>query len=303
MVRDHKILALPSMPTAQSITDYQARFVTAKLVWGVARDEFNDAVDPELPFGLQLPPLPPRGTGGLLLWARGGGIPETDVIAAVWPQVAFVKLADDPLREGDPQSLVVQGTPEETNVTKKPPGPLVVLQGITLDADSILRTSPASVPPGPSTGALRDHVTVLLRPAVLCLDPRRVDQRGVLVTPHVRGASANPAETGERPLFDEATILSRQPIVRKIVQGCLPKGRYAISAVYPTGQAWTVPNEIGGCAPAEGQTVPAGQGATCLLKPRPVLLSQGSRAVLEIIDAQDPALCDRFPTPEECASP
>lgn len=303
MVRDHKILALPSMVTAQAITDYQARFVTAKLVWGVARDEVAEATDPALPFGLQLPELPPRGRGGLLLWARGGGIPETDLIADVWPQVAFVKLADDPFREGDPQSLVVQGTPEETNVTGKPPGPLVVLQGIVLDADSIARTRAGSIPDAPTTGALRDHLAVLVRPAVLCLDPRRVDRRGVLVTPHVTGVSADPRETGEKPLFDEATILRRQPIVRKIVRGCLPMGRYAISAVYPTGQAWTVPNEIGGCAPSEGVTVPAGTGATCAAKPRPVLLSQGSRAVLEIIDAQDAALCDRFPVPEECVAP
>jgi hypothetical protein len=173
-----------------------------------------------------------------------------------------------------------------------------------LDADSILRTTPASVPAAPTTGALRDHVAVLVRPAALCLDPRRVDQRGVLVTPHLRGVSANPAEgTAEKPLFDEAALLQRQPIVRKIVQGCLPMGRYAISAVYPTGQAWTVPNEIGGCAKTEGPTVPSGAGATCALEPRSVLLSQGSRAVLEIIDAQDPALCDRFSVPEECASP
>lgn len=303
MVRDHKILALPTTPTPQSIADYQGRFVTAKLVWGVARDEVEAATDPGLPFGLQLPELPPRGRGGLLVWSRGTGIPETDAIAALWPQVVFVKLADDPLRERDPQSLVVQGTPEETNVTGKPPGPLVVLDGITLDGDSIAASAPSLVNAAPTTAALRDHVSVLVRPAVLCFDPNRVDRRGVLVTPHLRGASANPSETGEKPLFDEATVLRRLPIVRRIVRGCLPMGRYAVAAVYPTGQAWTVPNEMGGCAPSEGVAVPDGTGATCALKPRPVLLSQGSRAVLEIIDAQDPELCEQFPLPEECQSP
>src|SRR5690606_39520792 len=60
--------------------------------------------------------------------------------------------------------------------------------------------------------------------------------------------SADATEPGERPLFD-AALAERQPLVREVRRGCLPMGRYAISLVYPTGQAWTVPNESGGCAP------------------------------------------------------
>ena len=84
-------------------------------------------------------------------------------------------------------------------------------------------------------------------------------------------------------------------------RGCLPKGRYAITLVYPTGQAWTVPNEMGGCARSEGAVVPGRTAlSSCVLKPRPVLLSQGARAVLEIVGPQDQATCDANPVPDAC---
>ena len=73
------------------------------------------------------------------------------------------------------------------------------------------------------------------------------------------------------------------------VQACLPTGRYAINAVYPDGQAWTVPNETGACSGAEGATDYA--QLTCTLQPRPVLRSQGTRAVVEIVAATDASHC------------
>src|SRR5690606_6016656 len=132
---------------------------------------------------------------------RGASLPDHPSVPALWPKVSLVKLAHDPMRQVDKQSLVVQGTAEETLVTGKPPGPLVVLEGITLFDDSLARTAAGAAPAMPSTAALRDHVTALVRPAALCFDPRRVDHGGVLVTPHLRGPSADPDEGGQRPLF------------------------------------------------------------------------------------------------------
>lgn len=299
MTQDVHVLAPPAKPTPETLGAYQASFRSLKLVWGVANGESDPATDPNLPFDLQLPPLPPRGKGGLLVFSRGFSIPENPAVPALWPAIGLVKLADDPLHKNDPQSLIVQGTPEETNVTGKPPGPLVVLQGITLDGDSIGQTIVGPVPTAPSTAALREHVTVLVRPAVVCFDPRRVDAGGVLVTPFVTGRSSDAAETGEKPLFDEKGVRA-QPGVRDLKIGCLPKGRYAISAVYPTGQAWTTPNEMGACARTEGATTGGNTPVTCTERPRPVLLSQGARAVLEIV-APDPATgCDDKPVPPEC---
>jgi hypothetical protein len=301
MRQDVRVLAAPANPTPETLTAYQKSFPNMRVAWSVAKGEFDDATDPGFPFGFQLPALPPNGKGGLLVFTRGVPIPENPAVPALWPQVALVKLANDPFRKADPQSLVVQGTPEETNITGKPPGPLVVLQGITLDGDSLARTIVGPVPNAPTTAALRDHLTVMLRPAVLCFNPQRVDLGGVLVTPHVTGKSADAAETGEKPLFDAAKV--KQAPVREIKRGCLPLGRYAISLVYPTGQAWTVPNETGGCSASEGGLVSGGRVPSCATKPRPVLLSQGARAVVEIIEAGTKQICEDFPVPQECLAP
>ena len=301
MTQDARILAVPKNPTPQTLTAYQQSFRSVKLLWGVAPGEVASATSPTDPFDLQLPALPPRGSGGLLVFSRGASIAENPLVPDLWPQVVFVKLADDPFRRTDPQSLVVQGTPDETLVTGKPPGPVVIIQGITLLDDSLARTIAGPVPPLPTTAALRDHVTVLVRPAALCFDPRRIDAGGLLVTPHLTARSADASEVGEKPLFDPKNILKAR-IVREIKEGCLPKGRYAITLVYPTGQAWTVPNEMGGCARIEGAVAKAGNLSTCESKPRPVLLSQGARAVLEIVDArsEDQATCDAHPVPDVC---
>ena len=301
MTQDVKILAAPASPTPQTLTAYQMSFRSLKLVWSVAPGEVEVATRSTEPFDLQLPLLPPKGNGGLLVFSRGKSIPENKAVPDLWPQVAFVKLADDPLRRADPQALVVQGTPEESAVTGKPIGPVVVIQGITLLDDSLARTIVGPVPAGPTSGALRDHVTVLVRPAALCFDPRRIDVGGLLVTPHFTGRSADANETGEKALFDQKGVTS-QPIVREVKLGCLPKGRYAMTLVYPTGQAWTVPNEMGGCARSEGAVVQGGDLASCAVKRRPVLLSQGARAVLEIVAprAEDQATCDANPVPEPC---
>ena len=122
------------------------------------------------------------------------------------------------------------------------------------------------------------------------------------MTPHLTGQSADANEAGDKPLFDEDRVSSQRE-VRQITRGCLPKGRYAISLVYPTGQAWTTPNEIGGCAPSEGPVV-LGDGAvsSCASKPRPVLLSQGPRAVVEIVapTGEGEQTCEDHPVPEPC---
>ncbi|MBX3206283.1 MAG: hypothetical protein KF764_14520 [Labilithrix sp.] len=306
MTQDVHVLAPPSSPTPQTLAAYQEGFQSLKLAWGVAKNEFDDATDPRQPFGFQLPALPPNGKGGLLVFARGGSIPENPSVPELWPQVALVKLASDPERKTDLQSLVVQGTREETLVTGKPPGPIVVIQGITLFDDSLARTIAGPVPAAPTTSALRDHLTALIRPAALCFDPRRVDLGGVLVTPHLTGRSADGSESGQRPLFD-AKAIAAQPRVREVRRGCLPTGRYAISLVYPTGQAWTVPNESGGCSAQEGSVRVGDRVGSCTGKPRTVLLSQGSRGVVEIIgpsqEGIDSGICDDFPVPAECQAP
>src|SRR5207247_11334862 len=99
-----------------------------------------------------------------------------------------------------------------------------------------------------------------------------------------------------RPLDAPALARSRQlkPLLEQthpFEQGCLPKGRYGINVVYSTGQAWTTPNEMGSCSKKEGDSILTADPGTCAIQQRPVLYSQGNRAVIEVIDPKDPKAC------------
>jgi hypothetical protein len=195
--------------------------------------------------------------------------------------------------------------------------PIVIVQAITiaqartgtgtlLPGDSLLDT--VELPPGnlPNATNLQDHVTVLLRPAALCLDPNHTDLGGTVVTPFQSGPFP-PNDTFDHStlangtiggtIFNSAIITNPQlsslvsQTVQGAVYGCLPTGRYQINVVYPTSQAWTTPNEIGGCAASEGNTEATADPGTCSIKSRPVLRSQGTRAVVEITPAANPANC------------
>jgi hypothetical protein len=305
MTQDIHVLAPPSNPSPATIQAFQNGFQSLVLNWGVAQKEFGDATDPAQPFGFQLPDLPPNGKGGLLVFSEGHPIPDNAAVPALWPRVVLVKLAADPERKADLQSLVVQGSEEETLVTGKAPGPFVVIQGITIDHDSLLQTIEGPIAAGPGVNALRDHLTALIRPAALCFDPQRVDRGALLVAPHLTSQSADSSETTPRPIFDEVAV-RKQPFVREVRRGCLPMGRYAIALAYPDGQVWTVPNEAGGCSEGEGKVVLADK-PSCSAKSRSVLLSQGSRGVLEIIgpsqEGIDSGLCTDNPVPPECLPP
>ncbi len=289
MTQDHKILAPPRNATPDTILAYQTGFRAAKVVWGVPAAEVGEATDPRKPYGLQISAPPPSGSGGLFVWSRGGPIPESAATAAVWPLVAFSKLVDDPSHVLDPQSLVPQSSRDL---------PMVVIQAITLNNDLLAQTSASAVAAAPTANALRAGVTALIRPAALCVSSRRPDLPPTLVTPHTDGRSADPSEAGDKKLFDLAAVQKALPAGAVVKRGCLPLGRYAISLVYPSGQAWTVPNEAGSCAPAEG--APTGDRTSCSVKSRPVLPSQGNRAVLEIVPPQTPGFCDDHPVPPEC---
>ena len=222
-------------------------------------------------------------------------IPETagqaTIVPQIWPLVVLAKLDDD-----DPSGQTPQGS-----ATK----PIVVIQGITLWEDTLIGTAldPPDTTPGPAN--VRDHFVALVRPSVICFDPRAIDRGGVLVTPYFKGTSPDPSDPPDKPLLDPAALRKAQGrLLRDIKLGCLPAGKYGINVVYPTGQAWTVPNELGGCAAAEGDWDKGVNPSSCANKPRAVLASQGLRAVLQIVPPTTPAgqaLCATgAPVPPEC---
>jgi len=233
-------------------------------------------------------------------------IPEGGGIPSLWPLVVLTKLVDDPAHTLDPSSITQQGGPT---------APVVILQGITLlggdgmDAtkpDTLFNTGQAEAfgllfdpSSGRPTVFPQDHLTVLLRPAVLCFDTlfdsTNPDKRGTLVAPFLTGTSADLTNPQTAPIVPPSVVTSPalSALVKAAAQGCMPTGRYAINVVYPDGQAWTVPNEAGSCSGREGAT--DYDKLTCTLQPRPVLYSQGLRAVVEIVKATDPTHCVASP--------
>jgi hypothetical protein len=254
-------------------------------------------------------------------------IPEGQGVPMLWPQVILAKLADstdadgnfDSTHANDPASLSAQGAAYN---------PVVILQGITLLAqpqnnplspagkaqgDTLLNTAFAAglagtntlfdTTKGVPTTYVQDHLMVALRPSVICFnhlfdDPPAQDTRGVLVSPYSSNNTADyPNTAGPGPivpvdLLNNGQVTSRFQVtnlVNSVQYGCLPKGRYSINVVYPDGQAWTVPNEAGSCSGTEGGTDYG--GLTCSLKPRPLLYSQGNRAIVEIVGPSNPQSC------------
>ncbi|HXN30908.1 MAG TPA: hypothetical protein VN894_03560, partial [Polyangiaceae bacterium] len=287
--QDMAVLAPPTSASMSSAYSYESNLRHLRLQWGVPSGELAAAT--ASPFGMQIAPFGqgPQGAG-FLVWQnatldpttqtyRPQSIPEGSV-PQLWPQVVLTKL---------PGNSAASAT-----------GPVVVLEAITLRAsdaadqpDSLYGTTAAAI-----GGSLfdsvagrprvfpQDHLTVVLRPSAICF-PSPSDP-GTLVTPHPIGST---------PPDLLANLGTR---VKDAVTACLPVGRYGISVVYPDGQAWTVPNEAGACSGTEGATDYT--NLTCTSQPRPVLYSQGSRAVVEVVAAQDRSYCLANPPPAACGA-
>lgn len=192
---------------------------------------------------------------------------ESALIPSLFPVAAFVKL-NDGARIGSQVS------------------PTVLLQGLTLYKDLL---STATAPP--NLNAPSESVIVALRPAVVCIDTNDPKKRGVLLLTHPDDSKKNVliAEDQEESVKQSLVTLFGRPF--DIKYGCLPQGDYSMNLVYGTGQAWTVPNEAGVCAPSEKEG-----GTTCGSRPR--LVSQD--VTLKIGKPSDAAYCAKNGTPLEC---
>jgi hypothetical protein len=306
--QDLQVLAPPVTVNQANVDHYEASFPHLVLQGGLPAAEQTIATAPSQPFHLQ---LPPTGGGALSLWQNASFdsasqawvpllIPEGQNIPSIWPLVVLTKLVDDPTHTADPASLTEQGSAT---------APVIVLQAITLlgqGGSSLLFDTMGAAENGAlfdasgrPTVVTQSQITVLLRPDVICFDSlfdsTQPDKRGTLVTPYLAGTTADLPTGMTGALIAPLSALESPQIAALVkappVTGCLPIGRYAINVVYPDGQAWTVPNEAGGCSGTEGLTNYATTPPECTLKPRPVLVSQGPRAVVEIVAAADSTHC------------
>lgn len=305
MAQDIQILAQPPIAdiTPADIATFQNSLTSMKFLAGVPAGELNSAISPNGPFQFQLTPA--GASTSLYAWTDGTSVPESTLIANLLPQIVFTKLIDDPGHTLDPQGVIQQVPPN---------GPVVIVLGLNMGPAASLLDLVGYPIKAPGPMAATDHINALVRPVAVCIDPTQPENGATLVTPYFNGPSADPKTKGTVSLFDQATVVAAlEPIFGNInapVEGCLPPGRYAANFVYPTGQAWTVPNESGSCSSGEGpltfsKTAPS--GATCASIPgvssRDVLFSQGPRAVLEITKSEGSARCAAKPVPKACGGP
>ncbi len=306
MAQDIQILAQPPMDAMLETTvpRFQASLASITFNAGVPSSELESAISSSDPFQFQL--TKKSNSDSLFTWTDGTAIPENSLLSNLLPQVVFTKLIDDPDHTLDPQGIIQQVPPT---------GPVVVVLGLTLPPTDALLGLLGYPVKAPGPAAATDHITALIRPVAVCVDPTKPEQGATLVAPHFTGANAEqgfkcPNGPDTCPLFDpDAVIAALTPIFGKIntpVTGCLPPGRYAPNFVYPTGQAWTVPNESGSCAVSEGEVTfssSAPTGARCTLNGvagRDVLFSQGPRSVLEITASPGSTVCADHPVPSAC---
>lgn len=243
----------------------------ARLVLGAGVPDGEVAAAAAPPLG-----LPVGSTASTILLTRldvnGDGaiddadhVPETSLLPELAPVFAWSRLAGS-------SGLTIAERP------------VVALTGLVLRGSL---TATAATPP--DLAEPRAALTVALRPSALCFDPLGSEPAVLVVARRTDGAG-NALVPDEPALAASLERRLGRPV--QIAYGCLPRGRYAASLVYPSTQAWTVPNEAGVCAPSEAPSA-AGCGS------RARLPSQG--VVFEVGAPGDPSYCAANPTPAACA--
>ena len=204
----------------------------------------------------------PDGAGGVLAIPERSPLP----IAALFPNALFAKLD-----ERDATLQTAQSTPA------------VVLQGLVLRQGHLISTLVASLQDAngaPKPAETVDSLTVALRPAVVCFDPSDPRNDVLLVTPDLNALDGEVVVTPDDAIAGLARIFGGRSGALRVVDGCLPKGAYQANLVYPSGQAWSVPNEGGACigleTPSGGRCVQRGGPGRALLGSQETVLKVGA---------------------------
>lgn len=203
----------------------------------------------------------------------------TPAIAELFPQAVFSRIDE----HNDPALLTSQADPA------------VIASGLVVH-DRLISTTAAL---WEKKGIVpTDEVTILMRPSVICTIPTDPSSELYLVTPSFRSRPTDKNPSGEpvigNPDALRANLATRfhKPIEKvKVVEGCLPPGKFGINLVYSTGQAWSLPNEAGRCRTPFEQT----QGSSCKQNgqpARPLLPSQD--VFVTIGGAQEEGFCDQI---------
>jgi len=191
---------------------------------------------------------------------------EIAQIAEIFPSVVLSKLQDDnegnlklpPRSQVDPIVVIQTITlkdwdtgPKAGQGSMKASSESPVVFGGLTNQTPIGATPPGSIPDPNHPLAKREGAvsqegfTALVRPSVVCIYPQD-DLRGTLVTPVEK--DPNPDNPGATLVARDKILKLRANRVKQLAFGCLPPGYYSVNVVYPTGQAWSVPNLSGHCS-------------------------------------------------------
>jgi hypothetical protein len=244
-------------------------FIRLRLASGVAPEEaelgaaspFNLPVNPPMPFVFTQQDV--TGDGKL---SPEDHVPETAAVPALYPLSIFAQIH------------------EETHGEPHTPKPTVVLQGLTLYGGLLPTVGLGAM--GTPIKTAKPEVIIALRPAALCLHAEDPKRPGLLVVSHETDAMGNNILPDPEGVKAALGIQFKRPI--EIAFGCLPQGKYAMNLIYPTGQAWTTPNEAAVCSHLEE---PSADGTKCGTRPR--LKSQA--ALLVIGPPKDASYCATAP--------
>jgi hypothetical protein len=114
-----------------------------------------------------------------------------------------------------------------------------------------------------------------------------------VVTPRLNAIDGEPIVLPEVTAEEVRKQLGNRPNV-KVIEGCLPLGKFQGSLVYGTGQAWTMPNEAGLCV--QGET---SEGGRCVQNENSRLPLPSQAGYLEIGAEREAGFCKQaFPGPE-----
>lgn len=243
-------------------------FIRLRLGSGVAPEEakagaaspFNLPVDPPMPFVFTQQDV--SGDGKL---SAIDHVPENALVPALYPLSIFTQIHDE--AHGEPPT----------------PRPTVILQGLTLYGGLLPTLGLGAALP---IKAANPEVIIALRPAALCLHAEDPDRPGLLVVSHATDMVGAPILADPESVKASLAIQFKRPI--EIAIGCLPVGKYAMNLIYPTGQAWTTPNEAAICSHLEALSA---DGTMCGTRPR--LASQG--ALLVVGPPKDSDYCATAP--------
>ncbi|MCS6901935.1 MAG: hypothetical protein RMJ98_20080, partial [Myxococcales bacterium] len=199
-----------------------------------------------------------------------------------------------------PQAILAKLDPRDASDQTAQASPAVILQGLILH-ENLLATTVGTFH-DPQTGAPRpprpvQSLDVALRPSVICIpEPQNPAAPVYVVTPSFQALNGEPI-LNPTSIAEQVRAQLKNRLDVRVMEGCLPRGKYQMNLIYDTGQAWTIPNEGGVCT--YGETP---QGDECV---RGVFRRRllGSQAVSVQIGApRDPAFCaSTFPSPEYIA--